>query len=127
MRLSIETGISSRKQSALTFATADTFALLQYPFESPEARALNLAIFETIYFAACTTSMELAQEHGPYATFAGSPMSQGKFQFDLWDNQDRVFTSDRWDWTGLRAQVKVHGMRNSLLVAPMPTASTSQI
>ena len=107
---------------------ADTFALLQLPFDSPEARALNLAIFETIYFAACTASMELARVHGPYATFAGSPLSQGRFQFDLWDNNHgRVYTSERWDWEGLRANITEHGVRNSLLVAPMPTASTSQI
>ena len=94
----------------------------------PEARALNLTIFETIYFAACTASMELARVHGPYATFAGSPLSQGRFQFDLWDNNHgRVYTSERWDWEELRANVTKHGVRNSLLVAPMPTASTSQI
>jgi ribonucleoside-diphosphate reductase alpha subunit len=106
---------------------ADTFALLGLPFESPEAKILNLAIFETIYFASCTTSMNLAREDGPYSTFSGSPMSQGKFQFDLWDNGDTVYHSDRWDWETLREQVKTHGIRNSLLTAPMPTASTSQI
>jgi ribonucleoside-diphosphate reductase alpha chain len=105
---------------------ADTFALLGHPFESEEARELNRAIFETIYFAACTTSMELAQEQGPYSTFTGSPMSKGQFQFDLWDNTTE-YTSDRWDWASLRTSIQTHGMRNSLLVAPMPTASTSQI
>jgi ribonucleoside-diphosphate reductase alpha subunit len=103
---------------------ADTFALLGYAFESSEAKELNLAIFETMYFAACTMSMELAQQHGPYETFAGSPMSQGKFQFDLWDKQQK---SSAWDWETLRAQIQEHGVRNSLLIAPMPTASTSQI
>jgi ribonucleoside-diphosphate reductase alpha subunit len=109
---------------------ADTFALLGYAFESPEAQVLNLAIFETIYFAACTTSMELARDLGPYETFEGSPMSQGYFQFDLWDDDDeknRSYLSDRWDWSALRVQIKIHGVRNSLLIAPMPTASTSQI
>jgi ribonucleoside-diphosphate reductase alpha chain len=86
-----------------------------------------LEIFETIYFAACSASMELAKEHGPYSTFAGSPMSQGLFQFDLWDNNAQAYTSERWDWSALRAEIKTHGLRNSLLVAPMPTASTSQI
>jgi ribonucleoside-diphosphate reductase alpha subunit len=105
---------------------ADTFALLGYAFESPEARALNIAIFETIYFAACTTSMELARKFGPYETYQGSPMSQGQFQFDLWDDET-PYTSDRWDWSALRMQIKLHGVRNSLLIAPMPTASTAQI
>ena len=102
---------------------ADVFALLGYPFESPEARILNRDIFETIYFAACSSSVQLAQEHGPYATYAGSPMSQGLFQFDLWG----VTPSARWPWEDLRTQVLQYGIRNSLLVAPMPTASTSQI
>jgi len=105
---------------------ADTFALLGYAFESPEARALNRAIFETIYFASCTTSMELAKAEGPYSSFAGSPMSKGLFQFDLWEDSE-PYTSDRWDWSTLREQIMVHGTRNSLLIAPMPTASTSQI
>ena len=107
---------------------ADVFAIMGHAFESPVARGLNRAIFETIYFAACTMSMELAREQGPYETFVGSPMSQGKFQFDLWDDdEDTSYLSGRWDWDGLRAQIKKHGMRNSLLIAPMPTASTSQI
>jgi len=84
---------------------------------------LNKDIFETIYFAAVTESMELAKKEGPYQTFKGSPISEGKFQFDLWG----VKPSDRWDWDSLRRDVMEHGVRNSLLVAPMPTASTSQI
>ncbi|SMB84412.1 ribonucleoside-diphosphate reductase, alpha subunit [Hymenobacter roseosalivarius DSM 11622] len=103
---------------------ADTFIALRMPFESDEATGLNKDIFETIYFAACTASMDLAKKNGPYETFVGSPMSQGKFQFDLWDVMP---DSGRWDWETLRAQVMEHGMRNSLLVAPMPTASTAQI
>ncbi|MGY2130595.1 ribonucleoside-diphosphate reductase subunit alpha [Hymenobacter sp. HD11105] len=103
---------------------ADTFIALRMPFESDEATGLNKDIFETIYFAACTASMDLAKKNGPYETFAGSPMSQGKFQFDLWNVTP---DSGRWDWETLRAQVMEHGMRNSLLVAPMPTASTAQI
>jgi ribonucleotide reductase alpha subunit len=102
---------------------ADAFQLLKIPFESPEARQLNRDIFETIYFGACQASCELAQQHGPYETFAGSPASKGVLQFDMWD----VTPSDRWDWEGLKAQIEQHGMRNSLLVAPMPTASTAQI
>ncbi len=103
---------------------ADTFILMRYPFESEEARELNKDIFETLYFAAVETSCELAEVEGPYETYEGSPMSQGKFQFDLWDVKP---SSGRWDWDGLREKVATHGVRNSLLVAPMPTASTSQI
>lgn len=102
---------------------ADAFILMRYPFDSKEAAQLNLEIFETIYFAACTASNELAEKLGHYETFPGSPMSQGKFQFDLWG----VTPTPRWDWEGLRAKIMKHGIRNSLLVAPMPTASTSQI
>ena len=103
---------------------ADTFALLQLPFESPEARALNKEIFETIYFAACTASKDAAIAEGPYSTFQGSPASKGELQFDLWGMNDH---SGRWDWTTLKGEIVEHGMRNSLLLAPMPTASTSQI
>ncbi|MDJ1472116.1 ribonucleoside-diphosphate reductase subunit alpha [Cytophagaceae bacterium DM2B3-1] len=103
---------------------ADAFIMLRMPFESEEARGLNEDIFETIYFAAMTASMELAKEHGPYETFKGSPLSKGIFQFDMWDVTPK---SNRWDWNALRADVKKHGARNSLLLAPMPTASTSQI
>ncbi|GAA4390829.1 ribonucleoside-diphosphate reductase subunit alpha [Hymenobacter koreensis] len=103
---------------------ADTFIALRMPFESDEAAGLNKDIFETIYFAAVTASKDLAKKHGPYETYAGSPISQGKFQFDLWGVTPN---SGRWDWDALRAEVMEHGVRNSLLVAPMPTASTAQI
>ena len=103
---------------------ADTFAMLRYPFESAQARQLNKDIFETMYFGAMTASMELAKRDGPYETFEGSPIAAGKFQFDLWNIQP---DSGRWDWEALRYQVLQHGVRNSLLLAPMPTASTSQI
>lgn len=102
---------------------ADTFLQLRYPFDSEEARQLNRDLFETLYFGAMTASMELARQEGPYSTFAGSPASHGLFQFDLWG----VEPSNRWDWESLRQEVKTHGIRNSLLVALMPTASTSQI
>lgn len=100
----------------------DVFYLLRMPFDSPEARALNRDIFETIYYAACRTSCELAQTEGVYESYHGSPMSQGKFQFDLWGVEPQLH-----DWQPLRDMVAKHGMRNSLLVALMPTASTSQI
>jgi ribonucleoside-diphosphate reductase alpha chain len=103
---------------------ADAFILLRLPFESEEAKKLNIEIFETIYFAAMTASKDLAIKDGPYETFKGSPLSKGKFQFDLWNVTP---TSGRWDWENLRLDVMNHGVRNSLLVAPMPTASTSQI
>jgi len=102
---------------------ADAFILMRFPFDGPEARKLNRDIFETIYFAALTESCQLAKEQGPYSTFEGSPVSKGIFQFDMWG----VDPSDRWDWQSLRSDVKEHGVRNSLLLAPMPTASTSQI
>ncbi|AEO71096.1 uncharacterized protein THITE_2123125 [Thermothielavioides terrestris NRRL 8126] len=102
---------------------ADTFLALRMPFESPEARELNKQIFETIYHAALTASCKLAQEEGPYSTYEGSPVSQGILQYDMWN----VKPSDLWDWDALKAQIKEHGVRNSLLLAPMPTASTSQI
>jgi ribonucleoside-diphosphate reductase alpha chain len=105
---------------------ADAFIMLRMPFTSDEAKKLNQEIFETLYFAAVTASMEMAQEEGPYSTFAGSPMSQGEFQYNLWGLKDEDL-SGRWDWASLRKQVVQHGVRNSLLVAPMPTASTSQI
>jgi ribonucleoside-diphosphate reductase alpha chain len=102
---------------------ADAFIKMRLPFESEGARKLNRDIFETIYFAAMTASCDLARSEGAYETFAGSPLSQGFFQFDLWG----VEPSDRHDWQILRQKVKMYGVRNSLLVAPMPTASTSQI
>ncbi|MDN3579466.1 ribonucleoside-diphosphate reductase subunit alpha [Mucilaginibacter flavus] len=103
---------------------ADTFIQLRMPFESDEAKQLNKEIFETIYFAAMTASKDLAIKDGAYETFKGSPLSKGKFQFDLWNVSP---ASTRWDWENLRLDVMNHGVRNSLLVAPMPTASTSQI
>ena len=103
---------------------ADAFIMLRMPFESEEAQGLNKDIFETIYYAAMETSMELAQEDGPYETFEGSPVSQGIFQFDMWGVTP---SSGRWDWEALKEQVMKNGVRNSLLLAPMPTASTSQI
>ncbi|MBU7578066.1 MAG: ribonucleoside-diphosphate reductase subunit alpha, partial [Flavihumibacter sp.] len=102
---------------------ADVFILLRLPFESELAAMLNRNIFETIYFAAMTASKDLAKEQGAYETFHGSPLSKGQFQFDLW----KVEPSGRHDWETLRNEVIEHGVRNSLLVAPMPTASTSQI
>jgi ribonucleoside-diphosphate reductase alpha chain len=102
---------------------ADVFILMRLPFESELAKMLNKNIFETIYFAAMTASKDMAKEQGAYETFAGSPLSKGQFQFDLWNVQP----SDRYDWNALREEVKQYGVRNSLLVAPMPTASTSQI
>jgi ribonucleoside-diphosphate reductase alpha chain len=102
---------------------ADAFILLGLAFDSDAAKQLNKDIFEAIYFAAVTESAALAEKLGAYETFQGSPMSKGMFQFDLWD----VTPSNRWDWDGLRERVKKTGVRNSLLVAPMPTASTSQI
>lgn len=102
---------------------ADTFMMLRLPFESAEARTLNQQIFETIYHGALEASCELSQKHGTYETYEGSPISQGLLQFDLWDKKP----SELWDWDTLRQNLKAHGVRNSLLVAPMPTASTSQI
>merc|ERR1719473_1549206 len=97
---------------------------MKYPFESDAARQLNTDIFETMYFAACEASCELARVDGPYETYAGSPAGQGKLQFDLWGVTPK---SGRWDWAGLKEKIAVHGLRNSLLLAPMPTASTAQI
>ncbi|MAK35473.1 MAG: ribonucleoside-diphosphate reductase, partial [Flavobacteriaceae bacterium] len=105
---------------------ADTFIKLRMPFTSDEAKTLNQDIFETLYFAAVTASMEEAKVDGPYETYKGSPISEGLFQHNLWNIKDEEL-SGRWDWGKLRKDVKKHGVRNSLLVAPMPTASTSQI
>ena len=102
---------------------ADAFILMRYPFDSKEAKALNKEVFETIYYAACTASKDLAKEEGSYETFKGSPASKGKLQFDLWG----VTPTERWEWDVLKSEIKKHGMRNSLLMAPMPTASTAQI
>ncbi|MDD5152163.1 MAG: ribonucleoside-diphosphate reductase subunit alpha [Flavobacterium sp.] len=105
---------------------ADAFIMLRLPFTSDEAKKLNQEIFETLYFAAVTASMEMAKEEGPYSTFEGSPISQGEFQHNLWGLKDEEL-SGRWDWASLRKEVMENGVRNSLLIAPMPTASTSQI
>ena len=102
---------------------ADAFILMRQPFDSPEAKQLNKEIFETIYYAAVTASKDLAIQNGPYETWKGSPISKGVFQFDMW----KVKPTDRWEWDLLREEVKKHGVRNSLLLAPMPTASTAQI
>merc|ERR1712157_330657 len=103
---------------------ADAFLLLRHAFESEAAKKLNEDIFETIYFAACEASCELAARDGPYETFEGSPASKGQLQFDMWGKKP---TSGRWDWAALKEKIAKHGLRNSLLVAPMPTASTAQI
>jgi len=102
---------------------ADALMLMRFPFESPEATQLNKDIFETMYFGAVTASMECAKVEGKYPTYEGSPASKGKLQYDLWN----VTPSDRWDWASLKVDIAEHGLRNSLLMAPMPTASTSQI
>jgi len=102
---------------------ADVFILMRHPFDSDEARNLNREIFETIYYAACTASKDMAKEEGAYETFKGSPASEGRLQFDMWG----VTPTDRWEWDVLKEEIKEHGLRNSLLLAPMPTASTAQI
>ncbi|KAI4878767.1 hypothetical protein NFI96_028764 [Prochilodus magdalenae] len=102
---------------------ADAFILMRFPFESAEAQLLNTQIFETIYHAALESSCELAAEHGPYETYAGSPVSKGILQYDMWDKTP----TDLWDWKALKEKIAKHGVRNSLLLAPMPTASTAQI
>jgi len=102
---------------------ADTYIMMGLPFESDEARALNRDVFETIYFASMTASKDLAKVDGPYETIKGSPVSKGIFQFDMWG----VTPTNRWEWDILKEEVKKHGVRNSLLLAPMPTASTAQI
>jgi len=102
---------------------ADAFLALRLPFDSAEAKQLNIQIFETIYHGALTASIQLAKEQGPYESYQGSPVSQGILQFDMWDRTP----TDLWDWDSLKADIAKHGVRNSLLVAPMPTASTSQI
>ncbi len=105
---------------------ADAFIMLRLPFTSETAKKLNQDIFETLYFAAVTSSMEIAKAKEPYSTFKGSPMSEGELQFNMWGINDEEL-SGNWDWKKLRKNVIKHGVRNSLLVAPMPTASTSQI
>ena len=105
---------------------ADAFIMLRLPFTSEEAKKLNQEIFETLYFAAVTSSKDIAKNKGAYSTFKGSPMSEGEFQYNMWGIKDEDL-SGRWDWKSLRNEVIEHGVRNSLLLAPMPTASTSQI
>lgn len=102
---------------------ADAFILMRYPYESLEAQLLNKQIFETLYYAALEASCDLAAELGPYETYAGSPVSQGILQYDMWN----VTPTDLWDWSVLKSRIAQHGVRNSLLLAPMPTASTAQI
>merc|ERR1712054_554881 len=103
---------------------ADAFLIMRLPFESEEAKRLNEDIFETIYFAACEASCELAERDGYYETYPNSPASKGQLQFDLWG---RTPKSGRWAWAELKEKIAKHGLRNSLLIAPMPTASTAQI
>ncbi|XP_078401063.1 ribonucleoside-diphosphate reductase large subunit isoform X2 [Cetorhinus maximus] len=102
---------------------ADAFILMRYPFESEEAQKLNIQIFETIYYAALDASCDLAKELGPYESYQGCPVSKGILQYDMWN----VTPTDLWDWKGLKEKIAKHGIRNSLLLAPMPTASTAQI
>lgn len=102
---------------------ADAYMMMRLPFESDGARKLNAEIFETLYYAAMTASKDLAIKEGPYESYKGSPVSKGVFQFDMWG----VTPSSRWEWDVLKDEVKKHGVRNSLLLAPMPTASTAQI
>ena len=102
---------------------ADAFQLMKLPFDCNEARRLNKDIFETIYYSALNASCNLAAIDGCYPTYEGSPSSKGTLQFDMWG----VEASDRWDWASLRQRISQHGLRNSLLLAPMPTASTAQI
>jgi ribonucleotide reductase alpha subunit len=101
---------------------ADALIKMRIPFESPEALEVNQRIFETIYYGSCLRSAELAEKDGPYETFQGSPASKGLLQFDLWNH---VPTSGRYNWDALKQRIVEKGMRNSLLIAPMPTASTS--
>jgi len=105
---------------------ADAFILMRLPFTSDKAKKLNQEIFETLYFASVEASMELAKVEGPYSSFEGSPISEGEFQYNMWGIKDEDL-SGRWDWKALREKVMKNGVRNSLLLAPMPTASTSQI
>jgi ribonucleoside-diphosphate reductase alpha subunit len=105
---------------------ADCFILMRYPFDSPEAQLLNKEIFETMYFAGLTASNELAQQFGPYKSIKGSPVETGILQFDMW-GVEPTGVKGKWDWAALKQKIREHGVRNSLLLAPMPTASTSQI
>ena len=105
---------------------ADAFIKLRLPFTSEKAKELNQEIFETLYFASLTSSMEISKIDGPYDSYKGSPISNGELQHNMWGIEDKDL-SGRWDWTSLRKDIKKYGVRNSLLMAPMPTASTSQI
>ncbi len=121
-----EARISSLKHRPIGLGVqglADAFILMGCPFESKEARAINKEIFETIYFASMTASKDLAKDHGHYESYPGSPVSKGVFQYDMWD----ASPTDRWEWSLLKEEVQKYGVRNSLLLAPMPTASTAQI
>ena len=121
-----ETELSNKKHRPVGLgvqALADVFAKMKFPFDSPEAKQLNKDIFETLYYGAMVSSNNLAIETEPYSTFEGSPLSKGQFQFDLWN----VTPSGRYDWDSLRQKIMKHGVTNSLLIALMPTASTSQI
>ena len=125
-----ETKLSNLKHRPIGLGVqglADTFAILGYSFESEEAKKLNKEIFETMYFAALTCSNDLAKINGPYKTFKGSPLSEGKFQFDLWDSYSEDDLSGRWDWEKLRKEIVESGVYNSLVMAPMPTASSAKI
>ena len=124
-----ETSVSNFKHRPIGLGVqglADTFAIMGLPFDSVEARKLNKDIFETIYFAALTASKDLAKLHGAYSSFEGSPASQGLLQYDLWNLSENDL-SGMWDFVSLKEEIKEFGLRNSLLVAPMPTASTAQI
>jgi len=121
-----EAEVSNKKHRPIGIGVqglADVFILLRHPFDSPESRKVNIDVFETIYFAALACSCDLAKIEGRYGSYEGSPISKGVLQFDMWG----VTPSDRWDWAELRTRIATHGVRNSLLVAPMPTASTAQI
>jgi ribonucleoside-diphosphate reductase alpha chain len=122
-----ETELSNKKHRPMGIGVqglADTFAKLKMPFDAPEAKTLNKNIFETMYYGALKASCNIAKENNaPYSTFEGSPLSKGIFQFEMWDKT----CSDRHDWEFLRNEIKTHGVMNSLLIALMPTASTSQI
>ena len=123
-----ETKLSNMKHRPIGIGVqglADVFMKMKLSFDSQQARDINRKIFETIYYASLSESCHLAKKQGPYQTYQGSPISNGELQFDMWDN--KIELSDQWDWDELRSRIKEHGVRNSLLIAPMPTASTAQI
>lgn len=124
-----ETKLSNMKHRPVGLGVqglADVFCMLKLPFESDDANKLQVEIFETIYFAALSSSKDLSKENGPYSSYEGSPISRGTFQYEMWGKKDED-NSGRWDWKSLRNEILNHGVRNSLLIAPMPTASTAQI